>query len=45
MTISLQSRFILSLNSENKISGFKIKEKKSCLKALAWLELSERLFI
>ena len=35
MTISLQSRFILSLNSENKISGFKMKEKKIMFESIS----------
>ena len=41
MTINLQSIFISSLNSEKQITDCQIKEKKSCLKALVWLKLSE----
>ena len=38
--MKLQLIFISSLNSE-KASGCQMKEKNSCLKALAWLDLSE----
>ena len=41
MTINLQSIFISSINLED-TSGCQMKEKKSCLKALAWLELAKR---
>ena len=43
MRINLRSIFISSLISEKKkkTSGCQMKEKKSCLKALAWLELAE----
>ena len=41
MTINLQSIFISSIISEKKTSGCKMKEKKSCLKALPWLVLAE----
>ena len=40
MTINFQPIFISFIISEKK-SGCKMKEKKSCLKALAWLELAE----
>ena len=40
MTINLQSIFISLVVSEKTI-GCKMKGKKSCLKALAWLELAE----
>ena len=40
MTINSQSIFISRLGSE-KTSGFQIKEKKSCLKTLAWTEIAE----
>ena len=41
MIINLRSIFISSLISEKKTSGCQMKEKKSCLKALAWLLLAE----